>query len=85
MVHLVPDDGVDDGPVLATAVVGIDATSTLEDFEAHDARRPSIGCSSTCSATVCADPSIIDAAIDAATDRARHDAQPRPIETEIHA
>lgn len=30
MVHLVPDAGVDDGPVLATAVVGIDPTDTLE-------------------------------------------------------
>jgi len=33
MVHLVPDEGVDDGPVLGTAVVPIDPGSTLEAFE----------------------------------------------------
>ncbi len=33
MVHLVPDEGVDDGPVLATADVTIDASGTLEEFE----------------------------------------------------
>lgn len=34
MVHLVPDEGVDDGPVLATATVPIDPSGTLEAFEA---------------------------------------------------
>ena len=33
MVHLVPDEGVDDGPVLATAVVEIDTAGTLGAFE----------------------------------------------------
>ncbi|MBV1893360.1 MAG: phosphoribosylglycinamide formyltransferase [Ilumatobacteraceae bacterium] len=33
MVHLVPDEGVDDGPVLGTAVVEIDRTKTYDDFE----------------------------------------------------
>ncbi|NQY55253.1 MAG: phosphoribosylglycinamide formyltransferase [Ilumatobacteraceae bacterium] len=35
MVHLVPDEGVDDGPVLATATVPIDPTSTLGELEAE--------------------------------------------------
>ena len=30
MVHLVPDEGVDDGPVLATAIVSIHPSDTLE-------------------------------------------------------
>lgn len=30
MIHLVPDEGVDDGPVLATAIVPINPTDTLE-------------------------------------------------------
>jgi len=34
MVHLVPDGGVDDGPVLGTAVVPIDSRGTLDQFEA---------------------------------------------------
>lgn len=33
MVHLVPDEGVDDGPVLGSAVVEIDRTKTYDDFE----------------------------------------------------
>ncbi|MDP2293435.1 MAG: phosphoribosylglycinamide formyltransferase [Actinomycetota bacterium] len=33
MVHLVPDQGVDDGPVLATAVVPIHPTDTLPELE----------------------------------------------------
>ena len=32
MVHLVPDEGVDDGPVLGSQVVPIDASGTLESF-----------------------------------------------------
>ncbi len=32
MVHLVPDEGVDDGPVLATARVAIDPNGSLDDF-----------------------------------------------------
>ena len=32
MVHLVPDEGVDDGPVLATEVVTIDPADTRESF-----------------------------------------------------
>ena len=35
MVHLVPDEGVDDGPVLATAVVPIHADDELASFEAR--------------------------------------------------
>jgi phosphoribosylglycinamide formyltransferase 1 len=34
MVHLVPDDGVDDGPVLATRPVPIDTTGSQAEFEA---------------------------------------------------
>jgi phosphoribosylglycinamide formyltransferase-1 len=38
MVHLVPDEGVDDGPVLASRVVPIDVSGTLDTFAAaiHD-------------------------------------------------
>ena len=38
MVHFVPDEGVDDGPVLASQVVPVDASGTLETFAAavHD-------------------------------------------------
>jgi len=35
MVHLVPDEGVDVGPVLAQEVVPIHAQDTLEDLEAR--------------------------------------------------
>jgi formyltetrahydrofolate-dependent phosphoribosylglycinamide formyltransferase len=35
MVHFVPDEGVDDGPVLATAVVPIEPSDTLADLEAR--------------------------------------------------
>ena len=35
MVHLVPDEGVDDGPVLATEIVSIHPTDTLESLEAR--------------------------------------------------
>jgi phosphoribosylglycinamide formyltransferase-1 len=35
MVHLVPDEGVDDGPVLATADVPIAPGDTLADLEAR--------------------------------------------------
>ena len=35
MVHLVPDEGVDNGPVLATEVVPIFANDTLESLEAR--------------------------------------------------
>jgi len=35
MVHLVPDEGVDNGPVLATEIVPIHPTDTLESFEAR--------------------------------------------------
>jgi len=34
MVHLVPDDGIDDGPTLATRVVEIDTRGSFEAFEA---------------------------------------------------
>jgi formyltetrahydrofolate-dependent phosphoribosylglycinamide formyltransferase len=34
MVHLVPDEGVDDGPVLGTATIDIDTSSTFEAFAA---------------------------------------------------
>lgn len=34
MVHLVPDEGVDDGPVLGFTTVPIDTSGTLEEFEA---------------------------------------------------
>ena len=35
MVHLVPDEGVDNGPVLATEIVRIDPTDTLKSLEAR--------------------------------------------------
>lgn len=35
MVHLVPDEGVDDGPVLATETIDMTEFTTLDDFEAH--------------------------------------------------
>jgi len=35
MVHLVPDEGVDDGPVLATAEVPIHSGDTLDDLTAR--------------------------------------------------
>ena len=35
MVHLVPDEGVDNGPVLATEIVPIFADDTLESLEAR--------------------------------------------------
>lgn len=35
MVHLVPDDGVDDGPVLATATVAFESDDTLDTFAAR--------------------------------------------------
>jgi formyltetrahydrofolate-dependent phosphoribosylglycinamide formyltransferase len=35
MVHLVPDEGVDNGPVLATEVVPIEKTDTLESLESR--------------------------------------------------
>jgi len=35
MVHLVPDEGVDNGPVLATELVPIFADDTLESLEAR--------------------------------------------------
>jgi formyltetrahydrofolate-dependent phosphoribosylglycinamide formyltransferase len=35
MVHLVPDEGVDDGPVLATAAVPIHADDRIDEFEAR--------------------------------------------------
>ncbi len=35
MVHLVPDEGVDSGPVLATATIDMTDFTTLDDFERH--------------------------------------------------
>jgi formyltetrahydrofolate-dependent phosphoribosylglycinamide formyltransferase len=35
MVHFVPDEGVDNGPVLATEIVPIQPTDTLASLEAH--------------------------------------------------
>jgi phosphoribosylglycinamide formyltransferase-1 len=35
MVHLVPDEGVDNGPVLATEIVPIESDDTLESLEAR--------------------------------------------------
>jgi phosphoribosylglycinamide formyltransferase 1 len=35
MVHLVPDEGVDNGPVLATEIVPINKDDTLETLETH--------------------------------------------------
>jgi phosphoribosylglycinamide formyltransferase-1 len=35
MVHFVPDEGVDDGPLLATESVPIDVSGTIEQFEAN--------------------------------------------------
>ncbi|MFK7918811.1 MAG: phosphoribosylglycinamide formyltransferase [Ilumatobacter sp.] len=41
MVHLVPDEGVDDGPVLETRIVPIDASGTREEFASamHETER----------------------------------------------
>ena len=38
MIHLVPDEAVDDGPVVAQSAVAIEPTATLEELEAriHD-------------------------------------------------
>ena len=79
MVHLVPDDGVDDGPVLATSTVELDGSSTLEAFEAmmHATEHRLLV---DVLADVCRDPSIIDAAIDQLDTTGT-----RPMETEIHA
>ncbi|MGK0276758.1 MAG: phosphoribosylglycinamide formyltransferase-1 [Ilumatobacter sp.] len=35
MVHFVPDEGIDDGPLLATEAVPIDVSGTIEEFEAN--------------------------------------------------
>lgn len=35
MVHFVPDEGIDDGPLLATEAVPIDVSGTIEQFEAN--------------------------------------------------
>jgi folate-dependent phosphoribosylglycinamide formyltransferase PurN len=35
MVHLVPDDGVDNGPVLATEIIPVYKDDTLESLEAR--------------------------------------------------
>jgi len=35
MVHLVPDEGVDNGPVLATEIIPINKDDTLESLEAR--------------------------------------------------
>ncbi len=45
MVHLVPDEGVDSGPVLAQEIVPIQPGDTLETLEAaHPCRRtPPVG------------------------------------------
>ncbi len=79
MVHLVPDDGVDDGPVLATAAVAIDPSSTLEEFETvmHAAEHRLLV---DVLAQMCVDPSLIDATIDRVDTNGA-----RPMETEIHA
>jgi phosphoribosylglycinamide formyltransferase 1 len=79
MVHLVPDDGVDDGPVLATETVEIDRSGTLEAFEAmmHATEHRLLV---DVLASICRDPSIIDAASDQLDTTGT-----RPMETEIHA
>jgi formyltetrahydrofolate-dependent phosphoribosylglycinamide formyltransferase len=56
MVHLVPDEGVDDGPVLATMSVSIDPDDTLESFEARMHRTEHQLLVDTLRA-LCADPS----------------------------
>jgi phosphoribosylglycinamide formyltransferase-1 len=79
MIHLVPDDGVDDGPVLATADVPIDASGTLDDFE-HAMHAAEHRLLVDVLADVCRDPAIIDAAIDQLDTT-----ETRPMEREIHA
>ena len=51
MVHLVPDEGVDDGPVLATATVAIRPDDTLETPHPNGCTPPNTASSSTPSAT----------------------------------
>jgi phosphoribosylglycinamide formyltransferase 1 len=60
MVHLVPDEGVDDGPVLATTVVPIDPADTVHTLAArmHDAEHQLIV---TTLAAHCRDPKEIHA------------------------
>lgn len=55
MVHLVPDEGVDDGPLLACETVGVHADDTLESFEArmHDAEHRLLVATLS---TLCTDP-----------------------------
>ena len=79
MVHLVPDDGVDDGPVLATAEVPIDKAGSLDEFErsVHGIEHRLLV---QVLADACADPAIIDTAIARAGMM-----EPRPREREIHA
>ncbi len=66
MVHLVPDDGVDDGPTLATRVVPIDTTGTFEAFEQamhgveHEVLVSTV-------AAICQDRSILHTPADTAT------------------
>ena len=61
MVHLVPDDGVDDGPALATRVVPIDTAGSFEAFEQrmHDVEHEVLV---STVAAICQDPSILRAA-----------------------
>src|SRR6478735_2473949 len=58
MVHLVPDDGIDDGPTLATRVVEIDTCGSFEAFEAtmHGVEH---GLLVATVAAICEDPSIL--------------------------
>jgi phosphoribosylglycinamide formyltransferase 1 len=58
MVHLVPDDGIDDGPTLATRTVPIDGRGSFEAFEAtmHEAEHELLVATV---AAICEDRSIL--------------------------
>ena len=56
MVHLVPDDGIDDGPVLATAVGRHRHRRHARGRSRRRCTPPNTGCSWHVLATICADP-----------------------------
>ncbi|MET0577037.1 MAG: phosphoribosylglycinamide formyltransferase [Ilumatobacteraceae bacterium] len=80
MVHLVPDDGIDDGPTLSTRTVDIDTGESFEAFEAsmhaveHDLLVATV-------ASICDDRSVLSSSHNART-RADPTARTHPTDTE---